>query len=143
MPDEHTARDGGDRAVVALLGVHHVALIATDYERSKGFYVDLLGFTLRSEVHRAERGSWKGDLELGGRYVLELFSFPSPPPRVTAPEATGLRHLAFEVEDVHASIAALQAAGVECEDVRTDPHTGRAMAFFFDPDHQPLELYGR
>ncbi|GAA2754421.1 VOC family protein [Amnibacterium kyonggiense] len=124
-----------------LQGVHHIAVIASDYERSKAFYVERLGFTLRSEVYRAERDSWMGDLALNGVYVLELFSFPSPPPRPTSPEALGLRHLAFAVEDVSAAIAELSAAGVRCEEVRTDPHTGRDMAFFFDPDGQPLELY--
>lgn len=126
-----------------LNGVHHIAVIGTDYERSKRFYCDVLGFTLRSEVHRAERDSWMADLELHGRYVLELFSFPSPPPRPTGPEATGLRHLAFEVDDVAAALEELRAAGVRCEELRTDPHTGKHMAFFFDPDDQPLELYQR
>ena len=124
-----------------LLGVHHIAVIASDYERSKAFYVDRLGFRVRSEVYRAERDSWMGDLELNGAYLLELFSFPAPPPRPTGPEALGLRHLAFAVRDVHASIAELSAAGVRCEAVRIDPHTGRDMAFFFDPDGLPLELY--
>jgi glyoxylase I family protein len=128
---------------VRLNGVHHIAVIGTDYERSKRFYCDVLGFTLRSEVYRAERDSWMADLELHGRYVLELFTFPSPPPRPTGPEATGLRHLAFEVDDVAAALAELRAAGVRCEELRTDPHTGKAMAFFFDPDDQPLELYER
>jgi glyoxylase I family protein len=126
---------------VQLLGVHHIAVIASDYQRSKSFYIDRLGFELRSEVHRAERDSWMGDLALNGTYVLELFSFPSPPPRPTGPEALGLRHLAFAVEDVHAAVAELAAAGVRCEEVRTDPHTGADMVFFFDPDGLPLELY--
>jgi glyoxylase I family protein len=126
---------------VQLKGVHHIAVIASDYERSKAFYVERLGFRLRSEVHRAERSSWMGDLELNGVYVLELFSFPAPPPRPTSPEALGLRHLAFAVDDVHAAMAELAAAGVVCEPVRVDPHTGRDMAFFFDPDGLPLELY--
>jgi glyoxylase I family protein len=126
-----------------LNGVHHIAVICTDYERSKRFYLDLLGFTLRSEVYRSERRSWMADLDLHGRSVLELFSFPSPPQRPTGPEATGLRHLAFEVDDVREAIDELRAAGVRCEDVRVDPHTGKEMAFFFDPDSQPLELYQR
>lgn len=126
-----------------LNGVHHIALICTDYSRSKRFYVEVLGFALRGEVYRAERDSWMADLELHGRYVLELFSFPRPPQRPTGPEATGLRHLAFEVDDVPEAIRELQEQGVRCEEVRTDPHTGREMAFFFDPDEQPLELYQR
>jgi glyoxylase I family protein len=124
-----------------LRGVHHIAVICTDYERSKAFYTDVLGFELLREVHREERDSWMGDLALHGTYVLELFSFPSPPPRPTGPEATGLRHLAFAVDDVAASLAELAERGVRCEALREDPHTGKAMAFFFDPDGQPLELY--
>ena len=121
--------------------IHHIAVIGTDYERSKAFYVGILGFTVKSEVYRAERDSWMGDLALNGEYILELFSFPSPPPRRTGPEAVGLRHLAFEVDDVDASIAELIAKGVRCEEVRIDPHTGHKMAFFFDPDGLPLEVY--
>jgi glyoxylase I family protein len=121
--------------------VHHIAVIATDYARSKAFYLDALGFTLRKEVYREQRDSWMGDLELNGEYILELFSFPSPPPRPSSPEATGLRHLAFEVDDVPAALAELADKGVRCEELRTDPHTGRRMAFFFDPDGLPLELY--
>ena len=121
--------------------VHHIAVIATDYARSKAFYLDALGFTLRSEVYRQDRDSWMGDLELNGEYLLELFSFPFPPPRPTRPEATGLRHLAFEVDDVAAALAELSDKGVRCEELRTDPHTGKRMAFFFDPDDLPLELY--
>ncbi len=121
--------------------VHHIAVIATDYERSKEFYTDVLGFTVLSEVYREERDSWMGDLALNGEYLLELFSFPSPPPRSTGPESTGLRHLAFEVDDVAAALDELTAKGVRCEELRVDPHTGKHMAFFFDPDGQPLELY--
>ncbi|THG30736.1 VOC family protein [Naasia lichenicola] len=121
--------------------IHHIAVISTDYERSKAFYIGILGFTLKSEVFRAERDSWMGDLALNGEYILELFSFPNPPARPTGPEAVGLRHLAFEVDDVEGSIAELTAKGVRCEEVRIDPHTGRRMAFFFDPDGLPLEVY--
>ncbi|BDZ45961.1 VOC family protein [Naasia aerilata] len=121
--------------------VHHIALIGTDYARSKAFYTEVLGFTLRSEVYRAERDSWMGDFDLNGEYVLELFSFPNPPKRSTGPESTGLRHLAFQVDDVAAGLAELAEKGVRCEELRIDPHTGKRMAFFFDPDGQPLELY--
>ncbi|MGA1835695.1 VOC family protein [Herbiconiux sp. 11R-BC] len=121
--------------------VHHIAVIATDYERSKAFYLDILGCTLLSEVYRAERDSWMGDLALNGEYLIELFSFPDPAVRPSWPEATGLRHLAFEVDSVAEARAELLAAGVPCEELRTDPHTGRAMMFFTDPDGQPLELY--
>lgn len=124
-----------------ILKVHHIAIIATDYEVSKAFYLDVLGFTLDSEVFRAERNSWMGNLALNGEYILELFSFPSPPPRRSGPEQVGLRHLAFEVASVAAAIEELDAKGVRHEELRTDPHTGKAMAFFFDPDGQPLEFY--
>jgi glyoxylase I family protein len=126
---------------VKLNRVHHIAIIATDYERSKAFYVDLLGFEFLSEVYREERDSWMGKLALDGSYIVELFSFPTPAVRPGWPEATGLRHLAFEVDDVAGTLAELAAAGVTVEELRTDPHTGRHMAFFFDPDGLPLELY--
>jgi len=126
---------------VKLNRVHHIAIIATEYERSKAFYLEVLGCTLVKEVYRADRDSWMGDLALNGQYLIELFSFPSPPPRSTGPESTGLRHLAFEVDSVADARAELVARGVCCEELRTDPHTGKAMVFFFDPDGQPLELY--
>ncbi len=120
---------------------HHVAIIASDYARSKKFYCEVLGFTLTGEVWRAERQSWKGDLALNGSYLIELFSFPTPPARLSGPEACGLRHLAFSVDDVAAAVDALIANGVECEPVRTDSLTGKAFTFFRDPDGLPLELY--
>ncbi|PWC14956.1 VOC family protein [Brenneria roseae subsp. americana] len=121
--------------------IHHIAIIAADYERSKAFYCDVLGFSLQNEVYRAGRDSWKGDLALNGRYVIELFSFPSPPARVSQPEACGLRHLAFAVENVELAMASLTDAGVSCEPVRIDPETQRRFIFFRDPDGLPLELY--
>jgi glyoxylase I family protein len=126
---------------VKLNRVHHIAVIASDYERSKAFYLDVLGCTLVSEVYRAERDSWMGDLALNGEYLIELFSFPSPPARASGPEATGLRHLAFEVDSVPDARTELVAKGVRCEELRIDPHTGKQMLFFFDPDDLPLELY--
>ncbi|WP_263064792.1 VOC family protein [Dickeya dadantii] len=129
--------------MLTLLDVHHIAIIASDYERSKRFYCDVLGFTLQQEVYRAARGSWKGDLALNGRYLIELFSFPSPPARVSRPEACGLRHLAFAVDDIELAVTALNDAGVDCEPVRTDEYTGRRFTFFADPDGLPLELYER
>ncbi|MBN0588686.1 VOC family protein, partial [Pseudomonas aeruginosa] len=99
-------------------------IIATDYARSKAFYCDILGFTLQSEFYRAERDSWKGDLALNGEYVIELFSFPFPPARPSRPEACGLRHLAFSVDDIDAAVAHLTSHGVECEAIRVDPFTG-------------------
>ena len=121
--------------------VHHIAIIGTDYERSKDFYTRVLGFELIDEVYRAERDSWMGNLALNGSYILELFSFPTPAVRPTWPEATGLRHLAFEVDDVVATLAELDTEGIRHEELRVDPYTGKQMAFFFDPDGLPLELY--
>lgn len=127
--------------MLKLQQVHHIAIIASDYRRSKQFYCDILGFTLLSETYRAERDSWKGDLALNGDYIIELFSFPNAPARVSRPEARGLRHLAFSVVDVAVAIGALQIDGVDCEPVRIDPLTGRRFTFFADPDDLPLELY--
>lgn len=127
--------------MLALRQVHHIAVICSDYAASKHFYCDILGFTLLAEFYREERDSWKADLALNGQYTIELFSFPSPPARVSRPEACGLRHLAFSVEDIEASIAHLQAAGVTCEPLRVDPYTQSRFTFFNDPDGLPLELY--
>jgi glyoxylase I family protein len=121
--------------------VHHIAIIATDYDRSKDFYTRVLGFELIDEVYRSERDSWMGNLALDGSYIVELFSFPTPAVRPTWPEATGLRHLAFEVDDVEATLAELDVERVPHEELRVDPYTGKKMAFFFDPDGLPLELY--
>lgn len=127
--------------MLSLKKVHHIAIIATDYAKSKAFYCDILGFTLQSEAYREERDSWKGDLALNGEYVIELFSFPFPPARPSRPEACGLRHLAFSVDDVERAMTHLQQHGVECEPVRIDPFTGKRFTFFSDPDGLPLELY--
>lgn len=127
--------------MLQLSQVHHIAIIATDYQRSKAFYCDILGFSLMGEVYREARDSWKGDLALNGQYTLELFSFPSPPARVTHPEACGLRHLAFSVDDVESAIQLLAEKGVVCEPVRIDELTGKQCTFFTDPDGLPLELY--
>jgi glyoxylase I family protein len=124
-----------------LPAIHHVALICSDYPRSKAFYSETLGFRIIREVYRAERDSWKLDLEVSPGVSLELFSFPSPPPRPSRPEAQGLRHLAFAVPDVDAVIATLQARGVTCEPVRVDEFTDRRFTFFADPDGLPIELY--
>jgi len=127
--------------MLGLKKVHHIAIIATDYAKSKAFYCDILGFTLQSEAYREERDSWKGDLALNGEYVIELFSFPFPPARPSRPEACGLRHLAFSVDDVERAMTHLQQHGVECEPVRIDTFTGKRFTFFSDPDGLPLELY--
>ncbi|MEV6360435.1 SMU1112c/YaeR family gloxylase I-like metalloprotein [Nocardia asteroides] len=122
-------------------GIHHVAIIATDYARSKRFYTEILGGTVLDENYRADRDSWKLDLELSGGCRIELFSFPDPPARPSRPEAAGLRHLAFAVADVAAALTTLRERGVRTEELRVDEHTGKYMAFFFDPDDLPLELY--
>ena len=124
-----------------LTGIHHVALIVSDYPRSKDFYTRILGLRVLAEHYRQQRDSWKLDLALPDGGQLELFSFPDPPPRPSRPEARGLRHLAFRVEDLDASIAHLRACHVATEPVRVDEYTGRRFTFFADPDGLPLELY--
>lgn len=121
--------------------VHHIAVICSDYKRSRTFYTELLGFTILKEICREERNSYKLDLALHGTYILELFSFPDPPPRVSGPEAAGLRHLAFEVDDLDTAVSALRENGVRTEEIRTDGITGKRFVFFRDPDNLPLELY--
>lgn len=121
--------------------IHHIAIIGSDYQASKSFYCDILGFTLVEEFYREERDSWKADLALNGQYTIELFSFPHPPARPSHPEACGLRHLAFSVDDIAQAITVLTQAGVNCEPVRIDPYTGKQFTFFADPDGLPLELY--
>lgn len=127
--------------MLQLTAIHHIAIIASDYQRSKAFYCDVLGFRLMGEYYREARDSWKGDLALGDRYTIELFSFPEPPARVSHPEACGLRHLAFTVPDVAAAVALLADKGVTCEPIRIDELTGKQCTFFADPDGLPLELY--
>ncbi|MGC0897384.1 VOC family protein [Pantoea agglomerans] len=127
--------------MLQLTAIHHIAIIASDYQRSKAFYCDVLGFRLMGEYYREARDSWKGDLALQDRYTIELFSFPEPPARVSHPEACGLRHLAFTVPDVAAAVATLADKGVICEPIRIDDLTGKQCIFFADPDGLPLELY--
>lgn len=124
-----------------LSGIHHVALICSDYVRSRAFYVDMLGLQVLAEHHRTVRDSWKLDLALPDGGQLELFSFPAPPPRPSQPEARGLRHLAFRVAALEPMIEHLSRHGVMCEPIRTDEYTGRRFTFFADPDDLPLELY--
>src|ERR1700750_3485199 len=126
-----------------LEAIHHVALICSDYPRSKAFYTEVLGFKVIHEVYREARDSWKLDLEVSPGVQLELFSFPSPPKRPSRPEAQGLRHLAFSVSDIDAVVATLAERGVTCEPIRTDEYTGRRFTFFADPDDLPIELYAR
>lgn len=124
-----------------LLGIHHVAVIASDYARSRRFYVEVLCLPVLAEHYRPARDSWKLDLCLPDGGQIELFSFPGPPPRPSRPEACGLRHLAFRVADIDAAMAWLQGHGIEVEPVRVDEYTGRRFVFFADPDGLPLELY--
>lgn len=121
--------------------VHHIAIICSDYQRSLDFYTRILGLKVLAEHYRESRDSYKTDLALGDEYVIELFSFPSPPPRVTNPEAAGLRHLAFEVDSIAETVAELDALGVAHEEVRTDEFTGKRFLFFQDPDGLPIEVY--
>jgi glyoxylase I family protein len=127
--------------MLGLQHVHHIAIICSDYERSKRFYTEVLGFTIVQEVYREARQSYKLDLALNGHYLIELFSFPSPPPRPSRPESCGLRHLAFAVKDIDAAVTWLQQQQVAVEAIRIDEHTGRRFTFFADPDGLPLELY--
>ncbi len=122
-------------------GIHHVAIICSDYEKSKKFYTEVLGLKVISEHYREERDSYKLDLALGNQYIIELFSFPSPPPRPSYPEACGLRHLAFQVSSVSDAVRELKDKGINPEEIRVDPWTGKKFTFFADPDGLPIELY--
>lgn len=123
--------------------VHHIAIICSDYQRSLYFYTHVLGLKVIAENYREQRKSYKTDLALGDEYVIELFSFPSPPLRVTNPEAAGLRHLAFEVNDISEVVAELDVLNIAHEEVRTDEFTGKYFLFFRDPDGLPIEVYER
>lgn len=123
--------------------VHHIAIICSDYQISKQFYTEVLGFSVIREVYRKERDSYKLDLEVGGIYQIELFSFPHPPARINQPEATGLRHLAFEVDDIEISIKHIEAQGIVVEPIRVDEFTGKRFTFFADPDGLPIEFVER
>ena len=121
--------------------LHHIAIICSNYERSKKFYTEVLGFTIEQEVFRAERNSYKLDLSLNGQYLIELFSFPDPPERLTRPEATGLRHIAFSVTNIADTVKYLQSKNIIPEPVRTDEFTGKKFTFFTYPDLLPIEVY--
>jgi glyoxylase I family protein len=124
-----------------LLRVHHIAIICSDYEKSKDFYVRILGFNPIREVYRKERDSYKLDLEVNGEYQIELFSFPNPPARPSYPEAAGLRHLAFAVENVEEAVRHLTENLIEVEPIRVDEFTDKKFTFFSDPDGLPIEVY--
>lgn len=120
--------------------IHHVAIIASNYEVSKHFYVEILGLEIIRESYRSERDSYKLDLRLG-ESEIELFSFPNSPMRPSYPEACGLRHLCFKTEDIEASIKYLNEKGIETQEIRIDEYTNHRFVFFEDPDGLPLELY--
>lgn len=124
-----------------LSGVHHIAIICSDYERSKRFYTDILGLKIIREVFRKERNSYKLDLALNENYIIELFSFPNPPKRPSRPEAVGLRHLAFATPNLEACITELSKNQIESEPIRVDEHTGKRFTFIADPDDLPIEFY--
>jgi glyoxylase I family protein len=121
--------------------VHHIAIICSDYEQSKRFYTEVLGMEVMAEVYREARQSYKLDLAVAGLYQIELFSFPEPPPRPSRPEAAGLRHLAFEVDDIDIAIAHVNSCGVVAEPIRIDEFTGKRFTFLSDPDGLPIEFY--
>lgn len=121
--------------------IHHVAIICSDYEKSKYFYNTLLGFEIVKEVYREERQSFKLDLSVNGQYQIELFSFPNPPQRISRPEACGLRHLAFEMNDILETRNYLVSQSIDCEEIRIDEFTNRAFFFINDPDGLPIEFY--
>ncbi|MGB3511995.1 MAG: VOC family protein [Microcoleaceae cyanobacterium] len=121
--------------------INHVAIICSDYEKSKHFYVNILGFDIIQETLRKQRNSYKLDLQVGNGDRIELFSFPNPPKRLTRPEACGLRHLALEVDNIQESVDYLKSHNIEVEDIRIDEITGKLFTFFSDPDGLPLEIY--
>lgn len=127
--------------MLKLQSVHHVAIICSDYERSRNFYSHILGLQIIRENYRSERKSWKLDLALNENYIIELFSFPKPPARQSGPEACGLRHIAFAVSSIEDAVQWLNSNDVATEELRVDAYTGRKFTFFKDPDNLPIELY--
>ncbi|MEN2401563.1 VOC family protein [Flavobacterium sp. MC2016-06] len=129
--------------MLTLNKVHHIAILCSDYEKSKYFYTQILGLTIIREIYREERQSYKLDLALNGSYIVELFSFPNPPQRPSRPEAVGLRHLAFEVINLEETIAFLNTKNIESEPIRIDEFTNKRFTFIADPDLLPIEFYER
>jgi glyoxylase I family protein len=121
--------------------IHHIAIICSDYQKSKAFYTEVLGLTIIREIYREERQSYKLDLALNGIYTLELFSFPNPPKRTSRPEAAGLRHLAFEVDDLDQTVRFLTSKNISSETIRIDETTNKRFTFIADPDNLPIEFY--
>lgn len=124
-----------------ITGIHHIAIIVSDYNRSKTFYTEVLGLKILNEVYRQDRDSFKLDLAIDAHYVIELFSFPAHVPRPSYPEALGLRHLAFAVDQLEKWVEKLQNSNIIVEPIRIDEFTGKKFTFFQDPDGLPLELY--
>jgi glyoxylase I family protein len=124
-----------------LKNIHHIAIICSNYEVSKKFYTEVLGLTIIQEIYRTERQSYKLDLALNGNYFIELFSFPNPPKRVSKPEASGLRHLAFAVDNLEVVINHLNQNQIISEPIRIDEFTGKRFTFIADPDDLPIEFY--
>lgn len=127
--------------MIQLNKIHHIAIICSNYEISKRFYTEILGFKIVSEVFRKERDSYKLDLSLNDTYCIELFSFPNPPQRVSQPEACGLRHLAFDVNDIEQTRNYLLSKNIDAETIRIDEFTGKNFFFITDPDGLPIEFY--
>ena len=121
--------------------LHHIAIICSDYNKSKQFYTEVLGFEVKQEIYREGRQSYKLDLCLNGTYLIELFSFPNPTERPSRPEATGLRHIAFGVDNLDESVEMLNHKGIETEPIRIDEFTDKRFTFFADPDNLPIEFY--
>jgi glyoxylase I family protein len=121
--------------------LHHIAIICSDYEKSKKFYTEILGFNIDNEIYREERKSFKLDLSLNGEYLIELFSFYNPPNRLTRPEATGLRHIAFGINELEEWIKFLNKNNIETEPIRIDEFTNKRFTFLCDPNNLPIELY--
>jgi glyoxylase I family protein len=129
--------------MLTLNKVHHIAILCSDYQKSKIFYTEVLGLTIIREIYREERQSYKLDLALNGIYIVELFSFPDPPKRPSRPEAVGLRHLAFEVTNLDETVAFLNTKNIESEPIRIDLTTEKRFTFIADPDELPIEFYER
>ena len=121
--------------------IHHIAIICSDYQKSKTFYTNILGLTIIQEIYREERQSYKLDLALNGNYIIEIFSFPNPPKRPSTPEAAGMRHLAFEVNDIQKTRDYLVNKNISSEEIRVDEHTKKRFFFIADPDDLPIEFY--
>ena len=121
--------------------IHHVAIIVSNYSVSRDFYVNKLKFPVIRENYREDKEDWKLDLRVNATTELEIFAPKNPPARLSYPEACGLRHLAFNTEDIEKTVEELNLLGIDCEPIRLDTFTGRKMTFFSDPDGLPLELH--